>query len=362
MSRLFNFSAGPAMLPPEVMEEAQREFLDYQNSGASIVEVSHRAAAFRHIHSEAVALVRELLGVPDEYQILFLSGGATGQMAAAPMNLLGGKQTAGYAITGLWSQKAAREAAKYCEVAIAADTSPDFSRLPAADEWRIPADAAYLHYADNETVHGVEFPADFAAALDAPIPLVADMSSNIMTRPVDVSRFGMLYAGAQKNLAPAGVTLVIVRDDLIGKTAPYTPSVWDFAAQAKSDSMLNTPPVFQIYLLGLALRHLKKQGGIAAAAKRAAARAKTLYDYLDSTDFYRCPVTPAARSRINAPFFLPDDDATARFVKEADEARLIGLKGHRAAGGIRASMYNAMPLEGVVNLVDFMRDFERRAG
>ena len=354
---IFNFNAGPAMLPPEVTAAAREEL----SRAPSIIEVSHRGAAFRAIHAEAVSLIRELLDAPAEYRILFLGGGATGQMAALPMNLLRGKKSAAFAITGLWSQKAAREAARYCRVAVAADTSPSFVGLP--DAWDIPADAAYLHFADNETVHGVEFPADFAAALDAPIPLAADMSSNIMTRPVDVARFGMIYAGAQKNLGPAGVTLVIVREDLIGDALPQTPSVWDYAAQSENESMLNTPPVFQIFMLLLVLRLLKRQGGVAAAAKRAAARAKTLYDYLDSAaDFYRAPVSPAARSRINAPFFLPDETLTARFVKEAENAGLIGLKGHRAVGGIRASMYNAMPPEGAARLVEFMRDFARRTG
>ena len=359
MSRAFNFSPGPAALPDAVMTRAREAFLNYRGTGASAMEISHRGAAFMEIYHRAEALTRELLAVPEGYDVLFLPGGAAGMTAAIPLNLAPDGGAAAYAVTGYWSRLAAEEGGKFCAAAVAADgAGENYRRIPSADEWREVAGAAYLHYADNETIHGLEFPAppDYCA------PLVADMTSNILSRPIRVSDYGLIYASAQKNLGPAGVTLVVVRRDLV-RANGRVPKVWDFAAQARRESMVNTPPTFQIYMLGLVLEWTKEQGGATEMARRALRRAEAIYAVLDASDFYRTPVAEAAhRSRMNIPFFLPDEDLTADFLREAEGLGLIGLKGHSATGGCRASIYNAMPEAGALALAEHLRDFEKRRG
>ena len=356
MSRATNFSAGPCALPDEVMIRAQAELLNYRGEGASVMEITHRGETFQAIHDEAESLLRELLNAPKNYRVLFLQGGATGQFAAIPMNLLRGEKKASYAITGHWSEKAAAEASLYCEAQIAADNRPDSRAIP--KDWHIDEDAAYLHYADNETVHGVEF----SAPPQTNLPLVGDVSSNILSRKIEVADFALLYAGAQKNLGPSGVTIVVVREDLIGDAMPQTPRVFDFRAQADDCSMINTPPTFQIYMVGLVLQWLKEKGGVAAMEKQNAEKSRALYEFIDGGEFYRNPVAAESRSRMNVPFFLRDDSLTDKFVAESTQAGLIGLKGHKILGGLRASIYNAIPQAGVDALLNFMRDFEKKNG
>ena len=357
MSRIFNFSAGPAMLPAEVLSRARDEILDWHGSGMSVMEMSHRGKEFIGIAAEAEKDLRELLAIPSNYKVLFLQGGATLQFAQIPMNLLRGKGKADYVSTGEWSKKAIKEAKSFCDVHIAA-SSEDKNFTYAPKNWNLRKDAAYVHYCSNETIGGVEY----HQVPKTEIPLVADASSHFLSRPIDVSKFALIYAGAQKNVGPAGLTIVIVRDDLIGQAQKGTPSVMDYKAQADADSMLNTPATYGIYIAGLVFKWLKALGGVAAIEKTNIQKAKLLYDYLDATQFYRNPVAKEDRSRMNIPFTLHDAKLDEEFLKGATKAGMVQLKGHRSVGGMRASIYNAMPIEGVQRLVDYMREFEKKHG
>ena len=357
MSRIFNFSAGPAMLPAEVLARAGDEMLDWRGTGMSVMEMSHRGKEFIGIAEEAERDLRELLTIPAGYKVLFLQGGATLQFAQVPMNLLRGKGKADYVVTGEWSKKAVKEAKQYCDVAIAA-TSEDKNFTYAPKQWNVRKDAAYVHYCSNETIGGVEFHQTPRTEL----PLVADASSHFLSRPVDVSKFGLIYAGAQKNAGPAGLTFVIVRDDLLGQVAKGTPGVMDYKAQAEADSMLNTPASSSMYIAGLVFKWLKQLGGLGEIEKRNIEKAKLLYDYLDQSQFFKNPVAKEDRSRMNIPFTLRDAKLDEAFLKGAVERGMVQLKGHRSVGGMRASIYNAMPIEGVKALVDYMREFEKKHG
>jgi len=358
MSRIVNFSAGPAMLPAEVLARAGDEMLDWHGSGTGVMEMSHRGKEFMGIAAEAERDLRELLAIPGHYKVLFLQGGATLQFAQVPMNLLAGRDHADYVVTGEWSKKALKEARVFCDAAVAASSEDKaFTYAPAQAQWNVRPDAAYVHYCSNETIGGVEF---HWTPDTGGVPLVADASSHILSRPLDVSKFGLVYAGAQKNIGPAGLTLVIVREDLLGKAGKGTPSVMDYKLQADADSMLNTPATYSIYVAGLVFKWLRSLGGLAEIERRNLAKAKLLYDCLDASGFYRNPVARSDRSRMNVPFTLADAKLDAAFLKGAEAAGMVQLKGHRSVGGMRASIYNAMPLEGVQRLVDYMRDFERR--
>jgi phosphoserine aminotransferase len=360
MSRVFNFGAGPAALPEPVLKQAAEEMLDWHGNGMSVMEMSHRGKAFIGIHAQAEADLRELLAIPKNYKVLFLHGGAAAQFAVVPMNLLRGKATTSYVNSGHWATRAIAEAKRYCKVSIAASSEDaKFSYAPKQEQWKIDRDAAYVHYTSNETIGGVEF--HWIPETDG-IPLVADASSHILSRPLDVSRFGLIYAGAQKNIGPAGMAIVIVRDDLIGQAAPGTPLIFDYKVQAEADSMINTPPSYAIYLAGLVFQWLKKLGGLAKMEEINIAKAKLLYDYLDQTEFYHSPIAREDRSRMNVPFTLRNEKLDEEFLKQSRASGLAELKGHRAVGGMRASIYNAMPLEGVKALVEFMRAFEKRNG
>ncbi|MDR1824730.1 MAG: 3-phosphoserine/phosphohydroxythreonine transaminase [Bifidobacteriaceae bacterium] len=358
--RVYNFSAGPAQLPLEVLERAQAELTDWQGSGMSVMEVSHRGKPFVACAAHAEAQLRTLLGIPDNYKVLFLQGGATAQFSVVPMNLTQPGDTAAYINTGQWSAKAIKAAiAQGLDVQVVADEkASSYTTVPEPGSFQVPAGAAYLHYTPNETIGGVEF----GYVPDAAgLPLVADMSSTILSRPIDVSRYGIIYAGAQKNMGPSGLCVVIVRDDLLGKARSTTPGIFDYAAMAAADSMLNTPPTFAIYLLGLILDSLVAGGGLEAMAKRNQAKAAALYAAIDASDFYANPVAPNARSWMNVPFTLANPGLDADFIAQAAEAGLTNLKGHRSVGGMRASIYNAMPMEGVQALIDFMAEFEASA-
>lgn len=358
MARKYNFSAGPAMLPEAVLKQAQEELPDWHGAGASIMEMSHRGKEFVSVHAEAEKDVRELLGVPDNYKVLFLQGGATAQFATIPMNLLRGKTNTDYIWTGSWGKKAISEAKKYCTVNVAASSEGDkFTSIPPFNSWSLSHDAAYVHYTPNETIEGVEF---HWVPDTGEVPLVADFSSTILSRPIDVSKFGLIYAGAQKNIGPAGLTLVIVRDDLIGQVLPITPSAFDYAKQAEADSMLNTPPTYGIYLAGLVFKWLKAQGGLSAMGKTNERKAQKLYAAIDGSSFYSNPVEPASRSWMNVTFILANAELDKEFLAGAEEAGLTTLKGHRSVGGMRASIYNAMPEAGVDALIAYMADFEKR--
>jgi phosphoserine aminotransferase len=360
MERIYNFSAGPAVLPQEVLEQARDEMLNWQGSGMSVMEMSHRGKEFMGIAAQAEIDLRELLGIPANYKVLFLQGGASSQFAMIPMNLLRGKTAADYVNTGEWSKKAIKEAKKYCTVNVAASSEDgNFSYAPTQDKWTLNKDAAYVHYTPNETIGGVEFN---WVPDTAGVPLVADMSSNILSRQIDVSKFALIYAGAQKNIGPAGLTIVIVRDDLIGQTLPATASMMDYKIHADNDSMYNTPPTYAIYIAGLVFKLLKRQGGLAEMEKVNVAKANLIYDYLDSTGFYNCPTAKDNRSRMNIPFTLKDAALDEEFLKQAKARGMVQLKGHRSVGGMRASIYNAMPVEGVKTLVAFMKDFEKSHG
>ncbi|MGW8183037.1 MAG: 3-phosphoserine/phosphohydroxythreonine transaminase [Burkholderiales bacterium] len=360
MPRVHNFGAGPAMLPEPVLQQAAAEMLDWHGSGMSVMEMSHRGKEFISIHAQAEADLRELLAIPRNYKVLFLQGGAAAQFAVVPMNLLRGKDRADYALTGYWSKRAINEARRYCKVSIAASSEDGkFTYAPSQEKWKLDPGAAYVHMTSNETIEGVEF---HWVPETGDVPLVADASSHILSRPFDVSRFGLIYAGAQKNIGPAGLTIVIVRDDLIGQAAPHTPSVFDYKVQAEADSMINTPATYAIYIAGLVFQWLKRLGGLARMEEINLAKAGLLYDYLDQTEFYYSPVAKGDRSRMNVPFRLRNEKLDADFLKQADSAGLTQLKGHRAVGGMRASIYNAMPLAGVQALLDFMREFERNHG
>ena len=359
MTRVVNFSAGPAMLPAEVLARAGDEILDWHGSGTSVMEMSHRGKEFMGIAAEAEQDLRALLGVPKNYKVLFLQGGATLQFAQVPMNLLAGKGKADYVVTGEWSKKAVKEAKQYCDVAIAA-TSEDRNFSYAPKVFPVRKDSAYVHYCSNETIHGVEY--HEIPVVEKSIPLVADASSHFLSRPLDVSKFGLIYAGAQKNAGPAGLTFVIVRDDLIGKAAKGTPSVMDYKLQADADSMLNTPSTYAIYIAGLVFKWLKQLGGLPAMEKNNIEKAKVLYDVLDASAFFHNPVAKEDRSRMNVPFTLKNPSLDEAFLKGAASRGLLQLKGHRAVGGMRASIYNAMPLEGVQRLAGYMKEFEAQHG
>jgi phosphoserine aminotransferase len=360
MDRIFNFSAGPAVLPQEVLEQARDELVNWHGCGMSVMEMSHRGKEFMGIAAQAEADLRELLNIPANYKVLFLQGGASSQFSMVPMNLLRGKKSADYVNTGEWSKKAIKEAKRYCSVNVVA-TSEDanFSYAPTQDKWKLDSGAAYVHYTPNETIGGVEFN---WVPDTAGVPLVADMSSNILSRVIDVSKYGVIYAGAQKNIGPAGLTIVIVREDLIGETVPGTPTMFDYKIHADNESMYNTPPTYGIYVAGLVFQWLKKRGGLAKMEETNITKAKVLYDYLDGTSFYNCPTAKSDRSRMNVPFTLKDAALDEEFLKQAKARGLLQLKGHRSVGGMRASIYNAMPMEGVQALVELMRDFEKSHG
>jgi phosphoserine aminotransferase len=357
MGRVFNFSAGPAMLPEPVLRQAREEMLDWNGSGMCVAEMSHRGKEFVSIAEQAEADLRELLDIPDDYRVLFLQGGASSQFAMVPLNLLRGVGTADYLNTGSWSKKAIAEARRFATVNVAATTEESrFTRAPAQDELRLSPDAAYVHYTPNETIEGVEF-AYVPETRDT--PLVADMSSTLLSRPIDVSRYGVIYAGAQKNIGPAGLTIVIVRPDLIGQPMDGTPTMFDYKVHAENGSMYNTPPTYAWYLAGLVFRWLKDLGGLDGMAVINERKAEALYGAIDASGFYNNPVQADSRSWMNVPFTLASPDLDETFLKEAKAAGLTTLKGHRSVGGMRASIYNAMPEAGVQALIDFMREFER---
>jgi len=357
--RVFNFAAGPATLPLEVLQQAQTEMTDWKSSGMSVMEVSHRSKAFITVAQEAEADLRELLNIPTNYKVLFLQGGATGMFSAIPMNLATSESTVDYVNTGAWSKKAIGEAKRFCKVVnVSADeAASNYSTVPSQGALKLTPDAAYFHYTPNETIGGVEF--DYIPHTGN-VPLVADFSSTILSRALDVSKFGLIYAGAQKNIGPSGICVVIVREDLIGKARPGTPAVWDFKAMADEGSMLNTPPTFGWYFAGLVFKWLKKQGGLKAMEQRNRAKADKLYGFIDASSFYRSPVAKNARSWMNVPFTLARPELDKTFCAEAARAGLVNLEGHRSVGGMRASIYNAMSIEGVDALVDFMTEFEKR--
>jgi len=360
MGRIFNFAAGPAILPEPVLEQAAREMLDWHGCGTSVMEMSHRGDEFIGIAAAAEADLRELMAIPANYKVLFLQGGATLQFAAIPMNLLRGKKSADYVNTGEWSKKAIKEAKRYCAVnVVASSEDKNFTYAPKQQGWKLDADAAYVHVCTNETIGGVEF---HWVPDTGGVPLVADMSSHILSRPVDVSKYALIYAGAQKNIGPAGLTIVIVRDDLVGNALPTTPSVLDYKAQAEADSMLNTPATYSVYIAGLVFQWLKKLGGLGKMHELNVAKARVLYDYLDQTEFYFSPVAMDDRSLMNVPFRLKNEALDKEFLKQAKARGLDQLKGHRSVGGMRASIYNAMPIEGVKALVEFMREFQANHG
>jgi len=348
------------MLPLEVLERARAELTDWGASGMSVMEMSHRGKQFMSIAEQAEADVRELMAIPDDYRVLFLQGGASSQFAMVPLNILGGKDRADYVNTGAWSKKAIAEARRFCSVNVAATSEAEkFTTIPKFASWQLDADAAYVHYTPNETIGGVEF---HWIPDTGDVPLVADMSSTILSRPVDVSRFGIIYAGAQKNIGPAGLTLAIVRDDLMGKPREGTPSMFDYKIHADNGSMYNTPPTYSWYLAGLVFQWIKENGGLEAMAQINERKAGKLYSIIDNSAFYNSPVDPACRSWMNVPYTLADAGLDGRFLEEAASAGLITLKGHRSVGGMRASIYNAMPEAGVDALVSFMAEFERVNG
>ena len=361
MSRAFNFSAGPAALPESVLRQAQAEMLEWRDSGASIVEHSHRGAEFIEVAAQAEADLRTLMSIPSDYAVLFLGGGATTQQALIPLNIAAPGQAVDYVLSGHWGKTAVKQAKPYVDVRIAATSEAGgFRDIPARDTWQLTPDAAYVHITANETIHGVEF-------RDTPdvgdVPLVADFSSSIASEPVEVSKYGVIYAGAQKNLGPVGITVVIIRKDLLERAGQPRADIFNYASHAKGESMLNTPPTWNWYMLGLNVKWMLDEGGVAEFARRSAAKSKLLYDAIDgSGGFYRNEVNPAVRSRMNVPFILHDEALDKPFLSEAKAAGLLALKGHRAVGGMRASIYNAMPVEGVQALVAFMQDFKQRHG
>lgn len=360
MTQIYNFSAGPAVLPKEVLVQARDEMLDWHGSGMSVMEMSHRGKEFMQIAAEAEADLRELLAVPVNYRILFLQGGAHSQFSMVPMNILRGKKSADYLESGIWSQKAIDEARRYCQVNVVASSADcNFTYVPVQDGWRLDENAAYVHITSNETIGGVEM---FWTPETGDVPLIADMSSHILSRPVDVGKYGIIYAGAQKNIGPAGLTIVIVREDLIGQTIAGTPTMFDYQIHADHDSMYNTPPTYAIYIAGLVFKWLKARGGLSEMEKTNIAKAELLYDYLDASGFYHSPIARENRSRMNVPFTLEDNSLDHSFLKEAQQRGLFQLKGHKLVGGMRASIYNAMPIEGVKALISFMQDFEHSNG
>ncbi len=360
MRSVINFSSGPALLPEPVLEQVAAELLDWRGSGMSVMEMSHRGKHYMSIHEQAQNDLRELMGIPAGYKVLFLSGGASLQFCMVPMNLLAGDKKADYITTGEWSRRALREAHRFGKANEAASDEPDgFRRIPPRETWQLDARAEYVHICSNETIGGVEFQTTPDVG---ETPLVADMSSNILSRPIDVSRYALIYAGAQKNIGPSGLTIIIVREDLLARVGSTMPSLLSYRAQAEADSMINTPATFSVYVSALVFQWLKQQGGPAAIEARNIAKSKLLYEAIDKSDLYTNPVDPAARSRMNVPFQLRRPELDAAFLKGAEAAGMQQLKGHRSVGGMRASIYNAMPLESVKTLVEFMREFERRHG
>jgi phosphoserine aminotransferase len=357
MSRVYNFSPGPAVLPLEVLERIRNDIPDWDRSGMSVMEVSHRGKAFMAVAEKAEQDLCDLLGIPDDYSVLFLQGGATMQFAMAPLNLAKAGETVDYVQTGSWSKKAISEGSRYCSVNIAADSSDsNFCHIPPEDEWQKSVNAAYLHYTPNETIGGVEF---HFVPDTGEVPLVADMSSTILSRPIDVSRFGVIYAGAQKNIGPAGLTLVIVRKDLLERKRADTPTLLTYKTFADSGSMVNTPPTFAWYAAGLVFEYLRNLGGLKVVAEINERKAAKLYQAIDGSEFYVNPVQADCRSWMNVPFVLRDPSLDEKFLTESESAGFVNLKGHRSVGGMRASIYNAMPEEGVDALIEFMRAFER---
>lgn len=356
--RVFNFSAGPAAMPEDVLRQAADEMLDWNGSGMSVMEMSHRGREFTSIHETALADLRELLSVPDNYRVLFLQGGGIAENAIVPMNLLGTRQNVDFVVTGSWSQKSFKEAQKYGTSHLAATgrTEDGFTRAPAFSEWQMSADPAYVHLCTNETIDGVE---TFDIPDTGSVPLVADVSSHILSRPLDISRYGALFGGAQKNIGMAGVTLVIVREDLLERALPICPSAFEWKTVAANNSMYNTPPTYAIYIAGLVFKWLKAQGGLEAIEARNVEKAALLYDAIDASSFYLNKVEKNARSRMNVPFFLADETRNEDFLAGAKARGLLQLKGHKSVGGMRASIYNAVPLAGVKALVEYMKDFER---
>jgi phosphoserine aminotransferase len=355
MARVFNFSAGPAALPEEVLQQAAAEMLDWHGAGQSVMEMSHRGKEFMGIAAQAEADLRELMAIPANYKVLFLQGGASLQFEMIPINLLCGKTVADYVHTGEWAKKAIKAAKTFCNVNVAASAEDKgFTYAPIQTDWKLTKDAAYVHYTANETIGGVEFN---WIPETGNVPLVCDMSSNILSRPIDVSKFGLIYGGAQKNIGPAGLTIVIIREDLVGKAPPATPAMIDYKTHVDAESMYNTPPTYAIYIAGLVFQWLKKNGGIAAMEQKNIEKANLLYDYLETTDFYRNPVARSDRSRMNVPFTLKDAALDEEFLKGAKARGMVQLKGHRSVGGMRASIYNAMPIVGVQALVEYMKEF-----
>jgi phosphoserine aminotransferase len=360
MTRAYNFSAGPAVLPESVLRQAADEMLDWHGSGMSVMEMSHRGKEFMSILAQAKADLAELLHLPSNYKILFLQGGGVGMNGIIPMNLLGNKKSIDVVNTGSWASKSLKEAKKYARANEVATSEPQhYTCIPPRDTWKLDPDAAYVHICSNETIGGVQY--HWVPDTGA-VPLVADMSSDILSRPIDVSRYGLIFAGAQKNMGPSGMTLVLVREDLLGRALPITPNAFDFKQQADNDSMLNTPPTYAIYIAGLVYQWLKKQGGLAAMEAHNRKKAALLYDLLDATPFYTSPVARSDRSLMNVPFTLPTEALTTTFLQGAKERGMVQLKGHSSVGGIRASIYNAMPLEGVHALANYMKEFAARHG
>ena len=360
MSRIYNFSAGPSTLPESVLLQAKEELLDWRGTGMSVMEMSHRGKEFMSIAEELKADLIGLLNIPDNYKVLFLQGGATGQFAFIPQNILMGKDKACYVNTGAWSKKAIKEAQQYCDVLVSASSEDSkFTNIPDYSAWNVDEKAAYLHYTDNETIHGVEFQdiPDFGD-----LPLVCDMSSNILSRQIDVSKFGIIYAGSQKNMGPAGVTIVVVRDDLVGHADSRIPSVFDYSQQDKNDSMLNTPSTYNWYLVGLILKWIKESGGVSAIEQINKRKSEKLYQAIEQSSLYSNPVNKAYRSRMNVPFVLANAELDKEFLSLAAKSGLNTLKGHRSVGGMRASIYNAMPEKGVDALIEFMQEFESTHG
>ena len=356
MTRVYNFSSGPAALPEPVLRQAAAEMLDWQGSGMSVMEMSHRGKEFMAIHAQAQKLLRELLSIPPNYKVLFMQGGAIGENAIVPMNLIGRTGRADYIVTGDWSAKSAKEAARYGKVNVAASAEgSNYTEVPPQAAWNLDPGASYVHICSNETIRGVEY---HWTPDTGKVPLVADMSSNILSRPIDVTRYGLIYAGAQKNMGPSGLTVVIVREDLLGQALPATPSAFNYQVQSENDSMYNTPPTYAIYIAGLVFGWLKAQGGLAAIERRNREKAAILYDYLDDSGFYRNTVAREDRSLMNVPFRLKDESLDDAFLQGAQERGMVQLKGHRSVGGMRASIYNAMPMEGVQALVAYMKEFE----
>jgi len=356
---VYNFGAGPAMLPREVMQHARAEFLDWRGAGMSVMEMSHRSDEFLTIAAQTEADFRELLAIPENYKVLFLQGGASSQFAMVPLNLLAGKNKADYFHTGIWSGKAIKEAERFCKVNVISNEDNSMLSVPEPETWLLDPDATYVYYTDNETISGVQFP---AVPDVGDVPLVVDMTSSLLSRPLDVSRYGVIFAGAQKNIGPSGMVIVIIREDLIGHAPKHIPSMYDYAIQEQNNSMYNTPPTYSWYMAGLVLKWIKEQGGLQAMERTSFVRSDCLYKAIDESDFYNNPVENKYRSTMNVSFSLIDDSLNEKFASEAKDHGLVALEGHRSVSGMRASMYNAMPEEGVDALITFMQEFERTNG